>query len=111
MFSLHAGGVDKRYAPGPSWQNAHRTRNLSGGGRTTTDLRLSHTAAHRRCPPVRCSAWFGAVLKEVTIDIKGAVKHPQDIYIAVGLEEIGNSVMSVEENPNVLMGEPLIAMP
>jgi hypothetical protein len=39
------------------------------------------------------------------------VKHPQDIYIAVGLDEIGNSVMPIEENPNVLMGEPLISMP
>src|SRR5262245_45245671 len=71
-------------------------------GRTTTNLWLSHTATHRRCSPVRCSAWFGGGLKEVTIDIKGAVKHPQDIYIAVGLDEIGNSVMSIEENPNVL---------
>jgi hypothetical protein len=24
---------------------------FSGGGRTTTDLRLGHRAAHRRCPP------------------------------------------------------------
>jgi hypothetical protein len=30
--------------------NAHR---LSGGGETTTDLRLQHRAGQLRCPPVR----------------------------------------------------------
>jgi hypothetical protein len=32
---------------------------LSGGGRTPTNLRRDHAAAHHRCPPVRCSAWLG----------------------------------------------------
>ncbi len=35
------------------------TLSLSGGGRTTTGLRLGHCAAHHRCSPVRCSGWFG----------------------------------------------------
>jgi hypothetical protein len=32
---------------------------LSGGGRSTPDLRLGHRDASHRCPPVRCSVLLG----------------------------------------------------
>jgi hypothetical protein len=35
--------------------NSNLTPELSGGGETTTDLRLNHRVTNHRCPPVRLS--------------------------------------------------------
>jgi len=59
---------------------ARITPALSGGGKSTPDLRLHHRAAQLLCPPVRFSAWLDFVeLNQISLNIQRTVEHPEDI--------------------------------
>lgn len=52
----------------------------------------------------------GVELLDVTLDFHGPMKHPQDVYLLVVLEEVGDTVMAVKENSNLPIGMDLIAV-
>ena len=51
------------------------------------------------------------VLKEISINVQCAMKHAEDIYVAVGSYEIGYAVMFVEENANFTIRFEVVCIP
>jgi len=50
----------------------------------------------------------GAALNKKAVHIQRVMKHPQDLYIPVGLYEIWDSIMTVVENADVLAAMAVI---
>ncbi|MCG2739893.1 MAG: hypothetical protein L6300_06595, partial [Syntrophaceae bacterium] len=52
-----------------------------------------------------------ARLKQVTIDFESPMKYAEDVDIPLRLDEIGDSIMAIEENTDIQIRITIVAVP